>query len=149
MNSARDRFERTRDAVKRLHEVKLMIMYDCEDWQPPNVKTKGNTSDPTATHAIYVVDNLEEKMRALRQEEQELETFIGESLAIIEAVRNGLGEDYANVLTGRYIDCFYWHSVLSVYNISSKGTAHRLHDIALDWIDSVGISHLLAGDYEL
>ena len=54
--NAKERFQRTKRAVKRLHEVQLQIMYECDDWKPPQVKTKTDKSDPTANKAIYNVD---------------------------------------------------------------------------------------------
>ena len=154
MSGARDRFEHTRDCVKRLKEVQLLIMYECDDWQPPNVKAKGAISDPTATRAIAMVDELSVKLEALKQEESELESFIGESLAIINAVEIGLGEEYAIVLDSRYIDLWKWKDIAKLFtNAKNETVATRTvqnwAQIAFDWIDSVGISRLLKGDTEL
>lgn len=146
--NAKERFEATRDAVKRLHDVKLLIMYDCDDWKPQNVKSAHETSDPTASRAIYAVDELSDKLEALRKEETELQTQIGETLAIIQSVRDGLGEEYAALLEARYIDCFAWVSVKSILGWN-RNKGYRLLLIAFDWIDSIGVSRLLAGDYEL
>ena len=145
---ARERFKHTRRCIARLNEVKLLIMYECDDWKPSEVKSKHQISDPTATKATYNVDELGEKLEALRKEEQELEEFIGVSLVIIKAVRNGFGEIYATVLDARYIDCKKWSEIRDEYGIP-KSTGHYLLDIAFDWIDSVGVSRLLKGDVEV
>ena len=146
--NAKERFQRTKRAVKRLHEVQLQIMYECDDWKPPQVKTKTDKSDPTANKAIYNVDELGEKLEALRKEETELTDFIGVSLAIIEAVRNGFGEIYALMLERYYIDGWSYERINEEYAILRRRLYYLL-DIAFDWIDSVGVSKLLNGDVEL
>ena len=146
--NARERFRQTRKSVVRLNEVKLLIMYDCDDWKPQTVRAKHQASDPTATKATYNVDELGEKLEALRAEERELEEFIGITLAIIKAVRVGFGEVYATVLEARYVDGWKWSRIREDYGIP-KSTGHYLLDIAFDWIDSVGVSRLLKGDVEV
>ena len=145
---ARERFEHTRRCVKRLNEVKLLIMYDCDDWKPQDIRIKHQVSDPTANRAAYNVDELGDKLEALRKEEQELLEFIGVSLAVIGAVKLGFGEVYATVLEARYIDCWKWAQIREEYGIP-KSTGHYLLDIAFDWVDSVGVSRLLNGDVEV
>jgi hypothetical protein len=101
-----------------------------------------------------MVDEVSEKLEALKQEESELESFIGESLAIINAVEIGLGEEYAIVLDSRYIDLWKWKDIAKLFtNAKNETVATRTvqnwAQIAFDWIDSVGISRLLKGDTEL
>ena len=145
---ARERFERTRRAVVRLNEVKHLIMYDCDDWKPQGVKSHGETSDPTAQHAIYAVDELGVKLEALRAEERELEQLIGESLVIVRRVREGLGDSYANALDGRYFEGWTYERIAEEYSMK-KATAYRHVYVALDWIDSVGVSRLLRGEVDV
>lgn len=145
---ARERFEQTRQGIERLNEVKLLIMYDCDDWKPPSVKAKGQASDPTGNRAAYNVDELGEKLEALRDEERELEEFIGVTLTIIHAVRVGFGEIYATILEARYIDGLKWSDVREAYGIP-RSTGHYLLDIAFDWIDSIGVAKLMRGDVEV
>ena len=145
---ARERFRATRAAIPRLNDVKLLLMNDCEDWKPPQVKAKTDKSDPTANQAIYNVDERAEKIEALRREESELEDLIGTSLAIIEAVRNGFGEEYANLLDARYIDNSSWKDIQNDYGIARR-TGYNMLSVAFDWIDSVGISRLLKGETEV
>ena len=146
--NAKERFKQTRKAVARLDEVKALIMNDGDDWKPPQARAKTGISDPTANRAIYAVDTLGDLLEALRSEEDELETFIGESLKIIHAVNVGFGEIYATLLEARYIDGLTWADVHNAYGIA-KSTGHYLLDIAFDWIDSIGVSKLLNGQYEL
>lgn len=146
--NARERFERTRPAITRLDEVKHLIMFGGEDWKPPTIKTRHETSDPTAQKAIYNVDILADKLDALRAEERELEDFIGTTLAIIEGVRLGFGEIYATLLDHRYIDGWTFERIHKETGVA-KSTAHGLIDIACDWIDSVGVSRLLVGNTEI
>lgn len=146
--NARERFEATRKAIPRLHDVQLAIMYECDDWKPPAVKAHTQTADPTASRAIYRVDELSEKLDALRAEERELTQLIGETLAIIEAVRDGFGEIYANLLEWRYVDQMTWKTIHDDHGIK-RDRGRYLLDVAFDWIDSVGVSRLLRGQTEL
>ena len=141
--TARDRFVQTRQAVIELNNIKALIMSDGDDWKPPGVKVHA-VSDPTASRAIRNVDEWGEQLAELRKRESELEHFIGVSLAIIEAVRSGLGSDYADLLDARYIDCLTW-----VQMDMPKSTGKLKVAIAFDWVDSIGISRLLRGEVEV
>ena len=145
--TAKKRFEQTRRDVRRLNEVNLAIMFCCDDWQPEQVKAHNEQADVTASRAIYNVDSLEPRMEALRVEQIELQDRIGIAGELIEATRNGLGERYADILEWRYIDLLSWTDIRK-YGIA-RSTGYELINIACDWIDSVGISKLLHGDYEL
>lgn len=131
-------------------------MYDCDDWKPPGVKAGTETSDPTASRAIYAVDELGVKLEALRAEERELEQLIGESLAIIAGVRDGLGDKYADVLDARYIDGEKWQDIADRFESSHESkdavkprTVQNWAQVAFDWIDSVGVSRLLRGEVDV
>ena len=154
--NAKHRFEATRAAVKRLNEVKALIMYGCDDWKPEGVRTSQGISDPTATAAIRAVDELGEKLKALQAEEAELTDLIGTSLAIIEAVRVGFGDKYATVLDMRYIDCEKWAEIAERFESAQHDketittrTVQNWAQVTFDWIDSVGVSRLLRGEVEL
>ena len=141
--SARERFVETRKAVIELNNIKALIMSDGDDWKPPGVKVHA-VSDPTASRAIRNVDEWGEQLAELRKREAELEHFIGTTLAIIEAVRSGLGSDYADILDKRYIDCLTWQQI-----DMPKSTGKLKVAIAFDWVDSIGISRLLRGEVEV
>ena len=91
--AARDRFVKTREAVMELAQVQALIMTEGDDWKPEGAHSSG-ISDPTANRAAYNVDTWADKLEELRSRESELLDFIGLSLRIIEAVRDGLGDDY-------------------------------------------------------
>jgi len=146
--TARDRFTATYRAVIELNNIKALIASDGDDWKPPGVHAPG-VSDPTASRAIRNVDYWGVKLEELRKRESELEDFIGVTLAIIEAVRAGLGHDYADLLDQRYIDGFAWRDVTLRGEVVPRSTGKRKIAIAFDWIDSVGVSHLLRGEYEV
>ena len=145
--TARDRFVQTRQYVIELDNIKALIMAEGDDWKPPGVKSQG-VSDPTAAKAIRNVDEWGEQLVELRKREAELEHFIGTTLAIIEAVRDGLGDTYAQLLDARYIDDEPWAHITDDYGITRQ-YGHYLMNIAFDWIDSVGVSRLLRGEYEV
>lgn len=147
MGEAIDRMNATRAAVKRLEDVKLAIMFEGDDWKPPGIKVPG-ISDPTASKAIYRADELTQVLQSLRTEEHELEEFLGTSLRLIQAVRDGLGIRYGDVLEWLYVDCLTWPAILDMYHVP-KSTGHEWRTIALDWIDSVGIKNVLRGECDL
>ena len=155
--NARERFEATRRAIPRFNEIKLLLMYDGEDWKPPLNRTRTtDTSDPTANRAIFNVDERAEMLEALRKEERELTQFIGESLVIIAAVREGFGDKYADVLDARYIDNEKWTDIAKRYESNHQGketittrTVQNWACVALDWVDSVGVSRLLRGEVDV
>ena len=146
--TARTRFEEIRRAVRRLGDVQAAIMNDCEEWRPPSVSSRNALPDPTANAAIRRVDELEGKLRALRAEEEELTNVIGEGLVIIQAVRDGLGDKYGDVLEWRYIDCMSWGYINMEYDVAIR-TARDRASVAFDWIDSVGVTRILSGDFEI
>lgn len=145
--TARDRFVQTRQYVIELNNIKALIMSDGDDWKPPGVKVHA-VSDPTASRAIRNVDEWGEQLAELRKRESELEHFIGVSLAIIEAVRDGLGETYAQLLDARYIDDEPWAHITELTGVPRQ-RGHYMMNIAFDWIDSVGVSRLLRGEFEV
>lgn len=141
----RDRFVATRDAVIELDTVKALIMTGGDDWRPEGVRIRG-IADPTASTAIRNVDEREAEVAELRRREEYLESFIGTTMAIIEAVREGLGEDYAAILDQRYIDGLPWRDVVVDGRKVPKSTGKLKVNVAFDWIDSVGVARLLSGE---
>lgn len=145
--NAKERFEITRSAIRRLEEVKLAIMLEGEDWRPQLPKSR-RLSDPTANKAIYRADELKQVLENLAKEEHELETYIGTSLKLIEAVRIGLGDKYANILDARYVDFWNWKRIEEEYEVTRQH-GNYIVNVACDWIDSVGVKELLRGELEL
>lgn len=145
--SARAFFEQARDAVRRLDDVHALIMTGCDDWRPDGGRGSG-IGDPTAAKAIRNVDVLADKLDALRAEERELTATIGEALALIEAVRDGLGKRYGDMLEWRYIDCWDWGRIYDASEVK-RSNGYNLLGVAFDWIDSIGIARALRREYEL
>ena len=146
--NAKIRFQRVKEAVSRLHDVQLLIMNDCEDWRPQTARARRQMPDPTANAAIYHVDEIEQLMAALRAEERELLRTIGAALVIVQGVRDGLGDKYADVLEWRYIDCRTWNYIRDEYGVSRQ-TGNCRANVAFDWVDSVGVTRILAGDLQI
>ena len=145
---ARERFAQTRKYVIELNQILITIMYQGDDWKPDDVRAPG-VSDPTANVAIRNVDEWPQKLTELRRRESELKDFIGTTLAVISAVRKGLGDDYADILDQRYIDCLEWRDVQIDGKTVKRSTGKMRVAVAFDWIDSIGISRLLRGDVEV
>ena len=143
----RDRFEQTREAVTELATIQALIWAGGDDWKP-ETPGKPQTSDPTANKAIYNVDMWAGRLDDLRKREEYLIEYIGQTLEIIEAVRDGLGIEYAQVLDGYYIDGATWRQVSKEYGLSVS-SCKRKRDIACDWVDSLGVSRVIGGEYEL
>lgn len=146
--SARLRFVQTRKYVMELGTIKARLSELGDEWQPEGVHVKG-ISDPTANQAAYNVDVLGDMLDKLRERETELETFIGETLMLIEHVREGLGEEYADILDQRYIDGLTWHQVRIDGKPITKSTGKRKASIAFDWIDSLGVERISRGLYTI
>lgn len=146
--TARDRFVRTREAVIELDAIKARLSEHGDEWRPEGVKSP-DIPDPTANQAAYNVDVLGDTLEQLRALEQELERFIGVSLMLIERVREGLGNDYAEILDQRYIDGLRWSQVIVNGKKVKVSTGKAKVAVAFDWIDSLGVTKLLRKDYEL
>ena len=146
--TARGRFIQTRKAVIELNVIQAQISECGDDWKPDDVKAPG-IGDPTASKAIYNVDIWSDRLQVLLAREKELIDFIGVTLKIIEGVRRGLGDDYADLLDQRYIDCLKWHDVQLHGKRVKLSTGKAKVSIAFDWIDSVGLTGIFGGDYEL
>ena len=144
----RDRFVRTRSAVVELAIIQAQLSEMGDDWKPDTARGTG-VAKPTESRAIYELDVLAGRIEQLKAREQELLEFIGTTLAIIEGVRNGLGNDYAEILDQRYIDGFRWSEVTVDGETVNERTGRYKVSIAFDWIDSVGLTGVLGGDYEL
>lgn len=145
---ARERFVQTRQAVIELDTIQALIATDGDDWQPEQVGAQGN-ADPTAARAIRNVTVWSEQLTEYRKREEWLLEFIGTSLAIIEGVRCGLGDKYAAILDQRYIDCLQWRDVEYCGERVSMSAGKRCVAIAFDWIDSLGVSAVIGGRFEL
>ena len=146
--SMRERLNQTKKDVKRLNDIHLQIMFECDDWKPPFVKTKSDKSDPTANRAVYNVDELESKLNSLRAEESELLEHIGFTLRIIDGVRKGLGVKYAEIIEMRYIDLLSWRYIRKTIGVP-KSSGYDMISIACDWVDSIGVAKIISGDYEI
>lgn len=148
MMDARRRFEATREAVRDLRAVQLALSEEGDDWRPDSVKGVG-PSDPTAARAAYDVDVLGPRIEGLRAWERELLDVIGATGEIIEGVRRGLGDEYADILEQRYIDCLPWSEVEVDGRRVARSTGKLRVAVACDWIDSLGVSRVLRGEFEV
>lgn len=146
--TARDRFVLVRQQVIEMDSIRALLEESGDDWRPEGVRGS-EMSDPTANRAAYNVDVLGDRLEELRARLEELEESIGTALAIIEGVRAGLGDIYAELLDQRYIDGLPWKFVTYQGEVVKKSTGKAKVALAFDWIDSLGISKILGGDFEL
>lgn len=145
--TARDRFVETRKAVVELGAIRARLSEHGEEWRPETVYVN-EISDPTANQAVFNVDVLGDELERLRQREKELAEFVNVSMRLIGHVKIGLGFEYADLLTKRYIDGLSWGQLVAECN-RSKSTMKRMASVSFDWIDSLGVTKILRGDYEL
>lgn len=146
--TSRNRFVLVRKQVVEMDMLRAQLEESGDDWHPQGVKGSG-ISDPTANRAAYNVDVLGDKLDEMRARLEELEDSVGLALAIIEGVRVGLGDIYAELLDQRYIDGLPWKFVTYKGEVVKKSTGKAKVALAFDWIDSLGIAKILGGDYEI
>lgn len=146
--TARDRFTLTRKYIIELNAIMARLSEAGDEWRPERIKTS-EISDPTANQAVYNVDVLGDVIAQMRAREKELQSFIGVTLMLIEHVRKGLGYEYAEILVQRYIDGLRWDDVRVNGDKVPASTGKRKVSIACDWIDSLGMTRILEGEYEI
>lgn len=146
MFDARARFDQTRQDVMELDEVLTLIVFHGENWRPESVSS--GMGNPTESKALALIGFEERSLPYLERRRDELTEHIGRTLKVIQAVHDGFGEIYAILLEHRYIDVWPWSRIHEEYGISRQH-GHYLIGVAFDWIDSVGVSKLLKGEYEL
>jgi hypothetical protein len=132
--SARDRFAKARSAVIELAQIQALISTGGDDWKPESVGKSGN-GDPTANRAVYNVDVWGVRLKELRDRETELLEVIGRVLVDIELVRGEFGNDYADILDQRYIDCLPWSQVELHGRRVKLSTGKKRVKEAFAWLD--------------
>lgn len=132
--SARDRFVQARDAVAELAIVQALIAEHGEDWQPETVGHSQNF-DAVANKAIYNVEVWSVREQELKQRESELLDIIGKVLRDIEKVRGEFGDEYAEILDQRYIDCLPWSQVEYDGERVKLSTGKKYVAVAFRWLD--------------
>lgn len=142
----RQRFEQTRADVLELNEVLALIMYHGDNWKPESVSS--GMGNPTEAKALALLHFEQSQLAYLVARRDELTLHIGRTLRVIQAVHDGFGEIYAILLEHRYVDVWTWSRIHDEYGISRQ-RGHYLIGVAFDWIDSVGVSKLLRGEYEI
>lgn len=80
----------------------------------------------------------------LRRRCETAEAIVSRALRVIEGVRSGMGERYADVLDMRYVDAMPWDEVAERLGCAER-TARRVRDVACDYIDAVGIDGAMDG----
>ena len=125
----------------------LMMFFEAFNLNAAGINLKAKKTKETKVEAIYI-EKISVTAPDGNGEEHELEAFIGETLAIIEAVRDGFGEIYANLLEWHYIDGQKWTQISNARGIN-RTYCYQLVDIAFDWIDSVSVSRLLKGEMDV
>lgn len=153
LEGSRDVLECGRCAVYRRHEVEselrgIQWAYDHAVSARPSERGphgSGTHSDPTASAATS--EWSERRMGVLRGDLSTLTEQIGDAGAMIERVRSGLGDVYADVLEAYYIDApddewargmrfhaITWAMVADDLGLS-EDAARKRRDRACSWLD--------------
>ena len=140
-SESRPFFEDVARKVRRLSFLHEVMIYGLDAVQPGQGGGKASgVPDPTAGRALAESSVVE----AARAEACAIEDAIGAALALIEGVRRGLGEAYADVLERHYVDGASFSDVADEMGIT-KMTAINRRDVACDWVDMVGWRRALHG----
>lgn len=95
---------------------------------------RSGLGDPTANRAAAAVDIGDKLMRTARERLEECETHLAAGLIVIEAVRAGLGEQYADALDLHYMDGLSERATAERMGVS-RSTVLRYVSTACDWCD--------------
>ena len=137
---SRSFFSRVRGCVRAMTEYRLIIDEGAEALQV-NGGNGHSEHDPTASRAIFLADNDDKARENAKAKLAECEDWVGVGLSVTSNVRDKLGENYADCLEYRYIDCFTIHRTAEEMECSTS-TVKRTTDIAHDWVDSQTIEGL-------
>lgn len=145
--TSREYFDALRDACARMEVVRreLWRLEDISEAFDERAaggggKPSGGYSDPM-DRVVVLID----RRKRLSGELVELEAQVGDGLAVIEGVRRGLGDRYADVLDARCVDALSWDD--AAFEVGcSKRSAMRRYDTACDWVDAVGLARARAGE---
>ena len=105
--------------------------------RPDAIRASGGTpGDPTSKAC--------EAVEARRAELQAIEADLDEARAIVEGIRAGLGDKYADAIHGRYLKPPAGSKLPASYAVVGQRCGIERHtimhraNVALDWLDSVG-----------
>ena len=141
---ARTFFEAVGKAVDAIARIDEQLMFGIEGvTRKPGMGPKPVTGDPTASAALFA-ESAHARLDDLKAERESMELTVGAGLAVIEGVRAGLGERYADVLDARHVDKLTWDECADRAGVS-KMTAIRDALTAYEWVDSVGWRRAIEG----
>lgn len=136
--SARAFLASVRRSVRELDEWRYVMDEGADAYSVTSDSIGGGLGNPTESRALYLVEN-DDRIRDYARQQYELcVDVIGAGLVVIDCVRRGLGEHYADVLDGYYVDMLSFNEVAEVCGIS-KALALQRRDIAADWLDSLSV----------
>ena len=134
-------FARIRRAIKEMDECRIIIDEGADAIASGGGGAGGGEHDPTAARALFLAMHDDRVREAAKARLLVLEDTVGDALKVIERVRRGLGERYADCLDFRYIDGLSITETAERMDVS-VATVKRDTNIAHDWIDSQTIEGL-------
>ena len=149
--TARDYFEATHLAARELERTRssLMMMEAREQAAGSSLggHVAGGSSDPMAR-----VDDRIDREAMWHRRIAEAEAVLDHATMVVYGreyderggIAKGIGSVYADVIYWRYLDRKPWAKVAEMVSATPR-TARRMHDMALDYVDAVGIDGAIMG----
>ncbi len=141
---AREYFRCLADAAARVREIDrdLDRIRNDEGWRtsPPVAVRGGTGADPTAARAARHIESTRRKLEELSA----LAPTVREGVAVCRGTSRAIGEGYGTTLLLRYVRGMRWEDVAEDMGCTIR-TCHRRHDVALDYIEDVGLARAVRG----
>ena len=127
-----------RRSVRELDEWRYVMDEGADAYSVTGENTGGGIGNPTESRALYLVENDDRVRDYAAEQYRRCIDVIGAGLVVVACVRRGLGDRYADVLDGYYVDALSFSEVADECGIS-KPLAIQRRDIAADWLDSLSV----------
>lgn len=141
---AREYMETLGESAARVRQIGRDIehMRNDESWRTaaPVAVTGGSVSDPTAARAARHIESIRRKVEELKA----LAPTVREGVAVCDGTSRAIGERYGRTLLLRYAHGMRWADVAARMGCTIR-TCHLRHDVALDYIEDVGLARALRG----
>lgn len=149
--TARDYFEAAHHAAVELERTRAALMAmearERASGSPVGARVSGGASDPMARTDARI-----DREAMWHRRIAEAEAVVDHATSVVYGpaydggggIAKGVGGAYADVVYWRYLDRKPWSQVATEVVVSPR-TARRMHDLALDYVDSVGIEGAIEG----
>lgn len=123
-------------AARRLPAVLNAVAEGADAFARRTDGVKSGIGDPTAARAIFELTTARAWLESLERERVELEQTIGRALALIESVRESMGDGCADALERHYVDGEPWQDVADDAGVTYRTVMYR-RESALVYLDDL------------